>query len=60
MLNYDVVKLKNEKSETSTNIHKILLKNIKSERKYCKNCHKPLPWDFIYRLCDKCFSDNYS
>ncbi|MEN8908335.1 MAG: DEAD/DEAH box helicase [Clostridiales bacterium] len=48
------IKLISEKKQTSQKIHEILLKDIKSNSKYCDNCGVPLPWNSKYSICKMC------
>lgn len=51
--------LMEEKMKTSNNIHYLLLEKIKEMGNKCKYCKKPLPWDYVYNMCEKCHDKNY-
>ncbi len=39
----------------SDEIHEFLKSSVKSYTKKCKNCGKPLPWDYSYGICGDCY-----
>ncbi|MBD8067984.1 helicase-related protein [Bacillus sp. PS06] len=39
----------------SDEIHEHLKSNVKAYSKKCKQCGKPLPWDYEFQICSDCF-----
>jgi len=47
------------KASVSEEIHEILKNQMKNMKNKCSKCGKPLPWDFPFNICDKCFQKHY-
>lgn len=50
--------VKEERSRIAKLIDKHLKEKIKRYRKTCRLCGKPLSWDHIHPICDRCFNDS--
>lgn len=48
-----------ERENTSKEIHRLLTTRIKQYRRKCSSCKKPLPWEAIHGICDKCYGSRW-
>lgn len=43
-----------EKEGTAARINEILITQIRKKGNSCRRCHKPLRWDYPFRICQQC------
>lgn len=48
--------IREEREYISNHIHQLLTARIKSFKKKCSSCGRPLPWNSFYGKCQSCFS----
>lgn len=51
--------LAQEKATTAELINKELIEDLEKYNRHCSVCGKVLPWDFMFNVCEKCYSKNY-
>lgn len=51
--------LNEEKLKTAEAINAELVEDLDQYSKKCSRCGKTLPWDFVYNICEDCYSDRY-
>jgi RNAse (barnase) inhibitor barstar len=56
--NMDATWLMLEKENIANKINNILLKEIRSFEKKCRQCGKQLSWDYPYNICNNCYQDS--
>jgi ATP-dependent RNA helicase SUPV3L1/SUV3 len=44
-----------ERRDVSKEIHRLLTTKIKQYGRRCSSCRRPLPWNAIHGICDKCY-----
>ena len=47
--------LDKEKLKTAEQINIELVEDLERYAKKCSRCGKPLPWDFMYNICEECY-----
>ncbi|MDP4089471.1 MAG: DEAD/DEAH box helicase [Bacillota bacterium] len=52
----DEIWVKEERSRVAKLIDKHLKERIKRYKKHCRACGTPLPWNFMFPICDHCYS----
>lgn len=55
-MDVDEIWVKEERSRVAKLIDKYLKERIKRFKKHCRACGAPLPWNFMYPICDRCYS----
>ncbi|MFC3886008.1 helicase-related protein [Bacillus songklensis] len=58
-LDMDYTWIEEERDHISKEIHRLLTTKIKHYRKKCSSCRKPLPWNAIHGICDKCYGGRW-
>lgn len=48
-----------ERDRASKEIHQLLTTKIKNYGRKCSSCRKPLPWNAIHGICDKCYRSRW-
>ena len=51
--------LETEKLKTAEAINAELVEDLDQYSKKCSRCGKTLPWDFVYNICEDCYSERY-
>jgi ATP-dependent RNA helicase SUPV3L1/SUV3 len=54
---FDEEFVKTERREVSIEINKYLKNNIVNHRRKCKICKRPIPWDCLSPICQKCSAE---
>lgn len=58
-LNLDHPWVEEERNRASKEIHRLLTTKIKNYGRKCSSCRKPLPWNAIHGICDKCYRSRW-
>lgn len=53
----DTYSLNTEKEKTSLRINELLLKN--KATRTCKHCKTPIPWDYPFSQCERCYAKRF-